>query len=96
MDSSSRTIPAGRFRNQCLKLLDEVQATGDTLVVTKHGRPVAAVVPFVEPQAESVIGWAPDMVIDTDLTQPAIAPEHWHAVGDQARVIARDFREQEG
>ena len=96
MNSSSRTIPAGRFRNQCLKLLDEVQATGDTLVVTKHGRPVAAVVPFVEPQAESVIGWAPDMVIDTDLTQPAIAPEHWHAIGDPAQVIPRDSHQKEG
>ena len=95
MKSSARTIPASRFRNECLKLLDEVQATGDTLVVTKHGRPVAAVVPFVEPKAESVIGWAPDMVIDTDLTQPAIAPEHWHAVGDPARVIALDSREGE-
>jgi len=43
-----RTIPAGRFKAQCLKLLDEVAETGAEITVTKRGRPVARVVP-VEP-----------------------------------------------
>jgi prevent-host-death family protein len=38
-----RTIPAGRFKAQCLKLLDEVAETGETIVVTKRGKPVARV-----------------------------------------------------
>lgn len=95
MNSVPRTIPAARFRNQCLKLLDEVQATGDTLVVTKHGRPVAAVVPVAEPMSDSAIGWAPEIVLDGDLTEPAVPPEHWHMVGDAARVIAGDSRGEE-
>lgn len=43
-----RHIPAGRFKAQCLALLDEVEATGRPLVVTKRGRPVARLTPLSE------------------------------------------------
>ena len=43
-----RTIPAGRFKAQCLRLLDEVAETGETIVVTKRGKPVAKVEPVEE------------------------------------------------
>ncbi len=45
-----RTIPAGEFKAKCLKLMDEVAATGDTLVITKRGKPVARISP-VQPQS---------------------------------------------
>jgi prevent-host-death family protein len=44
-----RTIPAGRFKAQCLRLLDEVAETGETIVVTKRGKPVAKLEPVEEP-----------------------------------------------
>lgn len=44
-----RTIPAGQFKARCLKLLDEVAETGETIVVTKRGKPVARVEPIEEP-----------------------------------------------
>jgi prevent-host-death family protein len=44
-------IPAARFKAQCLALLDDVALTGEEIVVTKRGRPVARVVPIDEPQA---------------------------------------------
>ncbi len=40
------TIPAGEFKAKCLKLLDEVAEKRGTLVITKHGKPVAQVVPL--------------------------------------------------
>lgn len=40
-----REIPAGEFKAKCLKLMDEVQATGAELVITKRGKPVAKLVP---------------------------------------------------
>lgn len=40
-----RTIAAGRFKAECLALLDRVAETGEGLVVTKRGRAVAQVVP---------------------------------------------------
>ncbi|HSD28158.1 MAG TPA: type II toxin-antitoxin system prevent-host-death family antitoxin [Vicinamibacteria bacterium] len=44
--SSKRVVPAGRFKAECLALLDRVEQTGEALVVTKRGRPVAEVVPI--------------------------------------------------
>jgi prevent-host-death family protein len=42
----TRTIPAGEFKAKCLALLDEVAETGEELVVTKRGKPVARVAPL--------------------------------------------------
>ncbi|MDE0168091.1 MAG: type II toxin-antitoxin system prevent-host-death family antitoxin [bacterium] len=87
MESATRTIPAAQFRDRCLKLLDEVHATGEKLIVTKHGRPVAAVVPAVASPATNVIGWSNDIHLGTDLTEPAVPPEDWHIVSDPERVL---------
>ena len=46
-----RTIPAGKFKAECLALLDEVAATGETIVVTKRGKPVARVLPLEPPRS---------------------------------------------
>jgi prevent-host-death family protein len=39
-------MPAGRFKDRCLKVLDEVAATRTPVTITKRGRPVATVVPY--------------------------------------------------
>lgn len=87
MDTSSRTIPAAQFRDQCLRLVDEVRATGETLIVTKHGRPVAAVVPYVEQPTTSIIGWSDDIRIAWDPEEPAIPPERWQVLSDPDEVL---------
>ena len=38
------TIGATKFKEQCLDLLDRLDAEG--LIVTKHGKPVARVLPY--------------------------------------------------
>ncbi len=43
---SEPTVPASAFKARCLALLDEVATTHRSLVVTKHGVPVARVVPI--------------------------------------------------
>ena len=43
MTRARRTISAAVFKARCLALLDEVKATGETLIVTKRGKPVAKV-----------------------------------------------------
>jgi prevent-host-death family protein len=40
------TIAAGEFKSKCLKLLDQVAEGRQTLVITKHGRAVAQLVPM--------------------------------------------------
>ena len=39
-----KTIGAAKFKEQCLSLLDQLDSEG--LVITKHGKPVARVVPY--------------------------------------------------
>jgi prevent-host-death family protein len=41
----SRKIKASEFKAKCLSLLDKVDRSGEKLVVTKNGRPVADIVP---------------------------------------------------
>lgn len=39
-------IKASQFKATCLALLDEVAQTRNEITVTKHGRPLAKLVPF--------------------------------------------------
>lgn len=52
----TRTIPAGEFKAKCLKLLDDVQRTGEVIVVTKRGKPVARLIAPPAERTESVFG----------------------------------------
>jgi prevent-host-death family protein len=49
-------LPAARFKATCLELMDRVRETGVEYVVTKHGRPVAKLVPYVAPTRRKVVG----------------------------------------
>ena len=40
-----RTISAAEFKARCLTLMDDVNSTRETLVITKRGKPVAKLVP---------------------------------------------------
>lgn len=53
----SHTIPAGKFKAHCLALMDRVDQTGEEIVITKHRKPVARLVPAGRP-AELFIGRA--------------------------------------
>ncbi len=66
------TIPAGQFKARCLALLDDVAATGRTIVVTKRGKAVARVVPIESPCASPLRG---SVVRETDIVSPI--DEHW-------------------
>ncbi|MFC1688701.1 type II toxin-antitoxin system Phd/YefM family antitoxin [Pseudomonadota bacterium] len=41
-----QTLKASEFKARCLKLMDEVQETGEEIVITKNGRPVSKLVPY--------------------------------------------------
>ncbi len=40
------SIDAGEFKAKCLQLLDDVAKDRTSLVITKHGKPVAKLVPM--------------------------------------------------
>src|SRR5438034_9881438 len=47
-----KKMAAGSFKVHCLAVMDEVQAKRETVVITKHGRPVAKLVPADKDQDE--------------------------------------------
>lgn len=40
------TISASEFKAKCLKLMDQIAASGEELVITKHGQPISRLVPY--------------------------------------------------
>lgn len=50
------TIPAGRFKAECLKLMDHVEQTRQQILITKRGRPVAQMVPVEERARPQLFG----------------------------------------
>jgi prevent-host-death family protein len=41
----ARVVKASEFKATCLKLMDEVNETGEIIVITKNGKPVAELFP---------------------------------------------------
>ncbi len=69
-----REIPASEFRAKCLKLMDEVAATGEELVITKRGKPVARLVP-VKGERRRLFGpMKGSFKILGDIVEPVLEP----------------------
>jgi prevent-host-death family protein len=62
------TLGASEFKAKCLRLLDEVAEHGHTLIITKHGRPVARVAPVAPAPPRTLRGaWKGLVEIKGDL-----------------------------
>ena len=48
-------VSAADFKARCLELMDRVRETGAEYIVTKHGRPVARLVPYVAPKGRKMM-----------------------------------------
>jgi antitoxin (DNA-binding transcriptional repressor) of toxin-antitoxin stability system len=53
------TISASQFKARCLGLMDQVAATGEVLVITKNGQPVAELHACAPPVAPAPLGSIP-------------------------------------
>ncbi len=47
-----KSIAAAKFKAQCLSLIDELEPEG--LVITKHGKPVARLIPIARSSADLI------------------------------------------
>jgi len=54
--SGGGRVAAAEFKARCLELMDHVRETGAEYVVTKHGTPVARLVPYAEPKRKPFFG----------------------------------------
>src|SRR6476659_6538838 len=60
------TVAAAEFKATCLELMDRVRETGIEYVVTKHGKPVAKLVPYVAPKPRRGFGSMKGTVLKYD------------------------------
>lgn len=71
-------IAAGKFKAQCLKLMEQVQHNREEIVITKHGKPVAKLVPFDASSSSSLLGYLQGTVqVVDDIIMPI--DESWEA-----------------
>ena len=64
-------IPAGRFKAECLALMDRVRDRHEEYVITKHGTPVARLVPVGDPPPRKLFGCMGGTVLHAgDLISP--------------------------
>ncbi len=72
-----KKMAAGVFKAKCLAVMDEVQAKRQTVVITKHGKPVAKLVP-VDAEADEIYGFlAGKGRVVGDVVSPAFSLEEW-------------------
>lgn len=72
-----KKMAAGSFKVHCLAVMDEVQARRETVLITKHGKPVAKLVPANE-DTDDIYGFlAGKISITGDIIAPALSPEEW-------------------
>lgn len=76
-----RTIPAGEFKQTCLRLLEEVGASGEAILITKRGKPVAELTPVKPDRQDDWRGTMRDRgEIRGDIVAPAAEPGEWDAL----------------
>ena len=72
-----KIIKASEFKAKCLQLMTEVAQTGDVIVITKNGRPVAQLGPAISRPAtlsgahKGKIGILGDIVAPVDVSWDA-------------------------
>jgi prevent-host-death family protein len=89
-----KSIAVTEFKAQCLALLEDVARTGEPLVVTKRGKPLARVVPSGGEKGkypQSTLSGT--VTILGDVISPTIPPAAWNAV--QGKLFARGRRKVE-
>jgi prevent-host-death family protein len=66
----TRFVKASEFKAKCLALMDEVERTGEAVVITKRGKPVAELVPSRARRRNPLGIWADSVAIAGDVMAP--------------------------
>ena len=70
-------IGAGVFKAKCLSLLDDVEKRHVQLIITKHGKPMAKLIPIEDKQFSLYGCMENSVVIKSDIVAPI--DEAWEA-----------------
>ncbi len=69
-------VPAAKFKETCLALLDQVDPEG--IVITKRGKPVAKLIPFATDSSDLIGALTGKVRIKGDIMSTGAS---WHADG---------------
>ncbi len=69
-----KTVAITKFKEQCLKLLDQIDDEG--LIVTKRGKPIARIVPYCRQDAELIGSLKQEIKINDSIHSTGL---HWNA-----------------
>ena len=72
-----KTVAAGVFKAKCLQMLDEVAETRESLLITKHGKPVAQVVPLAREPFDIIGAMRGSVLWEGDIISPL--EDEWEA-----------------
>ena len=72
------TVSISEFKARCLGLLQQLNDTNETLMITKHGKPFAKVHPCAKDLEGALAGFRGSVVSSDDLVSPI--GEEWEAV----------------
>ena len=72
-----KTMPAGKFKAHCLKVMDQVRARREPVIITKKGVPVAKLVPAGERQVDVFGCMAGTAEIRGDIEAPVVSARSW-------------------
>ena len=74
-----KEMAAGKFKTHCLAVIDDVYAKHETVVITKHGKPMAKLVP-IKQEKDPIFGFMRGRgKIVGDIIEPIFPPEDWDA-----------------
>jgi len=72
-----KKMAAGAFKVHCFAILDEVQAKRETVIITKHGKPVAKLVPVNKDTNEIYNFLGGKGATSGDVIRHALSSEDW-------------------
>ena len=81
-----RSMAVGEFKAKCLAVIEEVKTTGETVLLTKRGMPVARVTSLIETPHEkgSVLGRLKSLgKINGDIVASDLSDEEWDRMSDE-------------
>src|SRR5271167_2414592 len=76
-----RHVAAGEFKAKCLAIIDEVNETGQEVIITKRGKATAKLIPFRAQKKDSLLGRLEGIMKingdPDDLIKPIFPLEDW-------------------
>ncbi len=72
-----KKVAAGAFKTNCLAIMDQVAAKRESVIITKHGKPVAKLVPL-ERDVDDIYNFlAGKGTVTGDVVSPALDLAEW-------------------